>query len=47
VDSGLIRGRSSEQHSLNLPKNKNSPVLPPHKRVHLILFVKLQTTDSQ
>jgi len=41
MDIGLISGRSSDRGGPNLPQNKNSPVLLAHKRVHLILFMKL------
>jgi hypothetical protein len=47
MHSGLISGRSYKKHSPKLPNNKNSPVLLPHMHVLVILFVKLQTTDSQ
>ena len=47
MDKGIISSRGSYRRSPNLPKNKNLPVLLAHKRVHLILLLKLQTAHSQ
>ena len=47
MDNGLISGRSSDRRSPSLPKNKNLSVFLAQKRVHLILFMKLQTAHSQ